>query len=132
MIKPFSLELYADNDNAKELIIKWLEAKGCTAWVNPDQYGIDLLFKNSTGDYYSCEVEVKHNWKGAKFPFKTMHIPARKLKFATDNAIFVVLNSERTHLIMLHGEDLRKAPIVRKDTIYTEGEYFVEIEVNNE
>jgi hypothetical protein len=61
-----------------------------------------------------------------------MHIPARKLKFATDNAIFVVLNSERTHLIMLHGEDLRKAPIVRKDTIYTEGEYFVEIEVNNE
>ena len=132
MIKPFSLELYADNDNAKELVIKWLESKGCTAWVNPDQYGIDLLFKNPIGDYYSCEVEVKHNWKGAKFPFKTMHIPARKLKFATDNAIFVVLNSERTHLIMLHGEDLRKAPIVRKDTIYTEGEYFVEIEVDNE
>ena len=132
MIKPFSLELYADNDNAKELVIKWLESKGCTAWVNPDQYGIDLLFKNPEGDYYSCEVEVKHNWKGAKFPFKTMHIPARKLKFATDNAIFVVLNSERTHLIMLHGEDLRKAPIVRKDTIYTEGEYFVEIEVDNE
>ena len=132
MIKPFSLELYADNDNAKELVIKWLESKGYTAWVNPDQYGIDLLFKNQLGGYYSCEVEVKHNWKGAKFPFKTMHIPARKLKFATDNAIFVVLNSERTHLIMLHGEDLRKAPIVRKDTIYTEGEYFVEIEVDNE
>jgi hypothetical protein len=132
MIKPFSLQLYTDNDNAKELVIKWLEAKGCTAWVNPDQYGIDLLFKNPAGDYYSCEVEVKHNWKGAKFPFKTMHIPARKLKFAADNAIFVVLNSERTHLIMLHGEDLRKAPIVRKDTIYTEGEYFVEIEVDYE
>ena len=132
MIKPFSLELYADNDNAKELVIKWLESKGCTAWVNPDQYGIDLLFKNPEGDYYSCEVEVKHNWKGAKFPFKTMHISARKLKFATDNSIFVILNSERSHLIMLHGDDLRKAPIVRKDTIYTEGEYFIEIEVNNE
>ena len=132
MIKPFSLELYADNDNAKELVIKWLESKGCTAWVNPDQYGIDLLFKNTEGNYYSCEVEVKHNWKGAKFPFKTMHIPARKLKFATDNSIFVILNSERSHLIMLHGDDLRKAPIVRKDTIYTEGEYFIEIEVNNE
>ena len=132
MIKPFSLELYTDNDNAKELVIQWLKSKGCTAWVNPDQYGIDLLFKNSSGDYYSCEVEVKHNWKGAKFPFKTMHIPARKLKFATDNSIFVVLNSDRSHLIMLHGEDLRKAPIVRKDTIYTEGEYFVEIEVDNE
>jgi hypothetical protein len=122
MIKPFSLELYTDNDNAKELVIKWLESKGCTAWVNPDQYDIDLLFKNPSGDYYSCEVEVKHNWKGAKFPFKTMHIPARKLKFATDNSIFVVLNSE----------DLRKAPIVRKNTIYTKGEYFVEIEVDNE
>jgi hypothetical protein len=132
LIKPFSLELYADNDNAKELVIKWLESKGCTAWVNPDQYGIDLLFKNPEGDYYSCEVEVKHNWKGAKFPFKTMHIPARKLKFATANSIFVILNSERSHLIMLHGDDLRKAPIVRKDTIYTEGEYFIEIEVNNE
>jgi hypothetical protein len=131
MIKPFSLELYTDNDNAKELVIKWLESKGCTAWVNPDQYGIDLLFKNPEGDYYSCEVEVKHNWKGPNFPFKSMHIPARKLKFATDNAIFVVLNSERTHLIMLHGEDLRKALIVRKDTIYTEGEYFVEIEISN-
>jgi hypothetical protein len=132
LIKPFSLELYADNDNAKELVIKWLESKGCTAWVNPDQYGIDLLFKNPEGDYYSCEVEVKHNWKGAKFPFKTMHISARKLKFATDNSIFVILNSERSHLIMLHGDDLRKAPIVRKDTIYTEGEYFIEIEVDNE
>ena len=54
MIKPFSLELYADNDNAKDLVIKWLESKGCTAWVNPDQYGIDLLFKNPEGDYYSC------------------------------------------------------------------------------
>ena len=132
MIKPFSLELYADNDNAKELVIKWLESNGCTAWVNPDQYGIDLLFKNPEGDYYSCEVEVKHNWKGARFPFKTMHIPARKLKFATGNSIFVILNSERSHLIMLHGDDLRKAPIVRKDTIYTESEYFTEIEVNNE
>ncbi len=81
VIKPFSLQLYADNDNAKELVIRWLESQGFTAWVNPDEYGIDLIFHNKDGDYYYAEVEVKHNWEGVAFPFKSIHFPKRKLKF---------------------------------------------------
>ena len=43
MNKPFSPKLYADNDDAKILVIDYLEANGFSAGINSDDYGIDLL-----------------------------------------------------------------------------------------
>ena len=40
--KEFSQSLYDENDDAKHQIIEWLEQRGFMAWVNEDQYGIDV------------------------------------------------------------------------------------------
>jgi aerobic-type carbon monoxide dehydrogenase small subunit (CoxS/CutS family) len=124
--KPFSPELYDVNDDAKELVIQWLSAKGIQAWVNPDQYGIDLLSKD-----VAFEVEVKHNWNGDTFPFETVHLPGRKIKFANPGSLFVMLNHERTHAMLISGAKVQESEVITKDTIYTKGEQFVEVDVRD-
>jgi hypothetical protein len=123
--KPFSKSLYDTNDNAKDLVIKWLAANGITAWVNPDQYGIDLL-----SDDKKYEVEVKRNWLEDDFPYDEVHFPARKLKFATPDAVFVMLNHKKTHALLVTGDVFKGSPKVIKSTIYTENEEFIEVLVN--
>jgi hypothetical protein len=127
IIKPFSIDLYDKNDDAKELVIQALQKLGYKAWVNPDIYGIDIICQRENGPYTYHEVEVKHNWKGDSFPFATIHIPARKLKFANPQSFFVILNHERTHMLVIPGLQLIKSPIITKSTIYTENEEFIEV-----
>jgi hypothetical protein len=130
MIKPFSIDLYDKNDDAKELVIRLLQAKGYKAWVNPDAYGIDIICQFNEDPYTYHEVEVKHNWKGESFPFKTVHFPLRKLKFANARSFFVMLNHDRTHLLVIPGIQLLNSPIITKSTIYTDNEEFVEVTIN--
>lgn len=122
--KPFSKELYNENDDAKQLVIKWLESNGITAEVNKNRYGIDLVT-----DDKSYEVEVKHNWKGVEFPYEEVHFPYRKIKFATDDAVFVMLNHERTHAILVDGSVMAKCETVFKSTKYTRNEKFIEVKL---
>ena len=130
MNKVFSEEHYNADDNAKHQVIEWLVTRGFMAWVNPDQYGIDVqgVLK---GECYEFEVEVKHNWSGSMFPFETIHFSNRKRKFATADKLtwFVMLNDERTHALLISGQTFLAAPVVTKNTIYTEGEQFVAIPV---
>lgn len=129
MRKPFSPELYAQDDDAKSLVINYLTSQDWEVWVNPDQYGIDLLAIDPFGDEIQLEVEVKHNWSGPTFGFPGVHFSARKLKFASPTSIFVMLNHERTHALMVHGVDFLESPVVTKSTIYTKNEEFVEVPV---
>ena len=127
MTKPFDRELYDENDDAKTIVIRWLGANGVEAWVNPDDYGIDIL--SAGGKQY--EVEVKHNWRGANFPFTTVHFPKRKLKYANENSHFFMLNHERTHVLWVWGYQFLQSPVVVKNTIYTQDEEFVEIKTED-
>ena len=131
MSKVFDKEHYENDDNAKHDVISWLESKGFMAWVNHDQFGIDVQGVRK-GISYEFEVEVKHNWKGKDFPFDTVHFSNRKRKFALpDNTTwFVMLNHERTHGLMVTGSVFLNAPIVEKNTIYTRKEEFVQISVD--
>ena len=131
--KPFSTALYNRDDDAKELVIKWLKSKNFDAWVNPDQYGIDVLSKDDAGVEHAWEVEVKHNWKGELFPFSSVHFSGRKKKFlkTPDKVSFVMLNHERTHALVVDGQDLAEADLVKKDTIYTSNESFIEVLTKN-
>lgn len=124
--KPFSKELYNENDDAKQLVIKWLGSNGITAEVNKNRYGIDLV-----SDGMSYEVEVKHNWKGEIFPYDEVHFPYRKIKFATDDATFVMLNHERTHAILVSGTVLANSETVFKSTKYTRNEKFIEVKLSD-
>jgi hypothetical protein len=42
-MKPFSQDLFDADDNAKHLVIDYLQTQGLDLVVNPDQYGIDLI-----------------------------------------------------------------------------------------
>ncbi len=128
--KPFDKAIYDVDDNAKHLVIAWLKTERFDAWVNPDTYGIDLLATRD-GNQYGVEVEVKHNWSGATFPYDKVHFAARKLKFTKPNALFAMLNNERTHVLVTDATTMSKAPIVVKSTKYTNAEEFVEIDVND-
>lgn len=124
--KPFDEKIYAEDDPAKELVIKWLKKRGVVATVNENKYGIDLITSMGTG----VEVEVKHNWKGSKFPYDCVHFSARKAKFAKPNTFFVMLNDERDHALVTTGEALFASPIVSKRTKYTRWEQFIEIPID--
>ncbi len=127
-MKPFDQDLYDKDDNAKFVVIDYLSTLGIQARVNPDPYGIDLL-ADWYGDAYEIEVEVKHNWSGAEFPFDSLHYSARKVKFLNQNAHvrFITLNNEWTHAAVVNGKDLLTCKIVEKKTKYTEQESFIEV-----
>lgn len=131
MGKVFSQEHYEQDDVAKFQIIAWLQKQGYEAWVNPDQFGIDLL-GTRWGKQFQFEVEVKHNWKGELFPFGNVHFSGRKRKFVSLDfeTWFVMLNHERTHALFIAGEDfMNHSQIVMKDTKYSQNEAFVEIDI---
>ena len=130
MPKPFSKSLYARNDSAKHLVVRWLNTQGYDAYVNPDQYGIDLLAnERATGRKIQVEVEVKHNWSGESFPFSTVHFPARKLKFVNPKSFFIMLNTERTHILVVSGAQVCQSRTITKSTVYTATEDFMEVPV---
>jgi len=130
--KPFSAKLYTNDDNAKDQFIDWLKAKAWSAWVNPDQYGIDVLAIDLDGTEHRFEVEVKHNWRGPRFQYSTLHYSDRKRKFLSqpETTSFVTFNHERTHALIVPGVVLAEAPTIVKDTIYTNNEKFIEVETN--
>ena len=130
--KPFSPKLYANDDNAKDQFVDWLNNRGWKAWINPDQYGIDVLATDQKGNTHSFEVEVKHNWKGAQFQYPTLHYSDRKRKFLKEpkHTAFVTFNHERTHAMIAPGWVLSEAPTIIKNTVYTDAEPFIEIEIN--
>lgn len=131
-MKPFSQELYDNDDKAKHLIIDFLESNGWDAWVNPDQYGIDLLALDPNGIEYQIEVEVKHNWTGDRFPYKTLHYSERKRKFIGGDrmTLFVTINHDRTHALVASEWHLSEAPTIVKNTSYTTLEKFLEVQAD--
>ena len=78
--------------------------QGYEAHINPDEYGIDIIYQDESDELKYFEVEVKHNWKGSRFPFPTVHFPKRKLKFANAQSSFAMLNSDRTHVLIITGD----------------------------
>lgn len=132
MSKPFSKELYDKDDAAKNFVIDFFTQRyGFLVYVNPDQYGIDLIVENERGRF-ELEVEVKHNWKGKRFPFPTIHFAARKLKFAEnpENVSFIMLNDDWSYGLLIEGETFANSPVITKDTIYTKNERFVEVPIS--
>jgi len=60
-----------------------------------------------------------------------VHFASRKFKFLEGNehVKFVMFNHERTHILIVDGKEFNK--IVTKNTIYTDGESFFEIPIEN-
>lgn len=131
MIKPFDQQLFDANDKPARDVVKATFAGyyGIICNDNPDTYGPDLVGHRGSVFESWVEVEVRHSWKGHRFPFDKVHFPMRKAKFFSYRPIiFVILNSEMTHLLWFKGEDLECGGVERKkNTRLTTDESFIEI-----
>jgi len=129
--KPFDQSLYDADDPAKQLVLNWLKNLGFDGYINPDEYGIDIIgtFEGDKTVFFAAEVEVKHNWVAEQFPFDTVHFAARKLKFLDrhPNVCFMMLNHPRTRILIVGKQYLQSAIVISKDTIYTTDEQFIEV-----
>lgn len=133
MLKPFSRDLYNADDPAKFQVIElFRNYYGLETWVNPDRYGVDLLGEEEN-QQFGVEVEVKHEWlERFSFPFDTVHIAARKVKFldAMPLVYFVTLNHHRTHALIMSTARFDQCKLVRKPTKYTTTEWFMSFPID--
>ena len=121
--KKFNKESHAVNDKpAKDLVIKFLKSKGLDAMENPNDYGIDIMVSR-------YEVERREIWTN-KFPFQTVHIPARKEKFLKYNIIYAIVNKDFNKIMLCTSEIIRqynKIEVPNKSVPV--GEYFYDVPI---
>lgn len=93
-IKKFNQKLHDEVDPpSRAVIIQYFAKKGIQFQSNPDKYGIDLI--SSFGE---C-LELEHRTCFTEsFPFPTVNIPLRKLKFFQSNpgCNYCVINNDFT------------------------------------
>ena len=121
--KQFNKESHATNDKpAKDLVISFLKSKGVDAVENPDKYGIDIVVPR-------YEVERREIWID-KFPFKTVHIPARKEKFLKHSIVYAVVNKDFDKIMFCRSEVIREYDLVEvPNKSVPEGEYFYDVPI---
>ena len=129
-MKEFDESLFNRFDGtARTVVGDFLSQRGFEVSDNPDVYGIDLV-ATSNGRTRMVEVEVKTGWTGV-FPFNNLHIPARKAKFAADDAVFCVLSADLKRMAVVTGDHVLNSKIVEKLTRLTDGvDYFYEIPIS--
>jgi hypothetical protein len=123
--RPFNKDAYTASDTeVKKVIIPFLRNEGYDVYENPDTYGIDL----------SCnmfELEQRTIWEGNTFPFKTIHIPARKSKFFKFKLYYFIVNKDMSYFLSVHSSTITKYKIEevkRRDK--TDSEYFYNIPIS--
>ena len=121
--KEFNKESHAVNDKpAKDLVINFLKSKGLDAMENPDKYGIDIVVPR-------YEVERREIWID-EFPFKTVHIPARKEKFLKHSIVYVVVNKDFNKMMFCRSEIIRQYNLIEvPNKSVPEGEYFYDVPI---
>lgn len=131
--KPFSQRLFDNNDEvARDAVREYFIKNRPLIEPNPDQFGIDLLMKWEGRIILGLEIERRHNWRGPIFPFATLHVPVRKLKYASLGfpAYYVATNEEMTHAIVIPFAQLSGMASVEQENKYVaQGEQFVDVPV---
>jgi hypothetical protein len=125
-MKPFDKSLHDKFDAlAKRKAIQWFARHGVHAIENPDQYGVDLIVPK----FGYCEVEMKAGWKNGQFPFPSLHLPYRKLKFAKLDrpTMFIVWNAGLDQLLWVEGWAMSHLAPVEIDTRLMKKEKFFDL-----
>ena len=121
--KKFNKESHAANDKpSKDLVIKFLKSKGLDAIENPNDYGIDIMVSR-------YEVERREIWTD-NFPFKTVHIPARKAKFLKYNIVYAIVNKNFNKIMLCRSEVIRQCNKIEvPNKSVPAGEYFYDVPI---
>jgi hypothetical protein len=141
--KQFDIELYRENDKrARAAVAEYLNGQGLYCHPNEDKYGPDLCVYTGYKHKYYVETEVKlayrppqsgvpDNWRG-EFPFPTVQIPERKLKFTRSGkpVEFWVLSADLQFAIVISEEVLCSAPLVEvPNSLVASGEQFIQVPI---
>lgn len=131
--KTFSPSLHQENDDlAKAAGVEFLKGFDFVSSIaqNENIYGVDLKFTD--GDYArSLEVEVKRVWKGPAFPYSTVQVPERKVKYFETGSDYLLLNNEATVCIVIDAETILASPKVEVPNKYvSSGEMFFQVPVS--
>jgi hypothetical protein len=135
--KPFDPALFAETDRiARNAVMEYIGASGIFVQDNPDIYGPDLIvYKGFKPDFYA-EVEIKKVWKKDQdeFPWSTVQLPARKLKFMSLGAPceFFILREDLKMAIILPDYIVAASPVSEvKNKYVPDGEMFVTVDVSD-
>lgn len=128
--KPFNQKTYDENDiECRAILIESYNKRGFfTLDGNKvDRYGCDIMI----GFY--CDVERRPSWRGAKFPFNTIHVPYRKKKMIDGKRFkYYVFNRDRDYILVCDGQDILDSNIVAiKTKEGTLNERFFDVDIKN-
>lgn len=125
--KQFDPDLYKENDQiAKEKAIAFLSSRFDYKLLSSEEvYEYDLLMQDHFENQVSIEVERKKTWKSRIFPYDSIDIPFRKNKNTA--TLFILFNFSYSALALIEMAIIRQSKISIKNTIYTRGEKFFNV-----
>lgn len=136
--KPFDLDLYRENDDrAKNAVATALNDEGLYCHVNDDKYGPDLCVYTGYRHKYYVECEIKRVWKAGQdvFPWDTIQIPERKLKFVkgtTKDVEFWVLREDCEMAVIIPDALISSSPLVEvTNSMIATGEKFIQVPIEH-
>jgi hypothetical protein len=97
---------------------------------NENKYGVDLIYFEGE-KAKTLEVEVKLTWPGGPFPFDTINVLGRKVKYFKDGAQLLLLaKNHQDYLILQPADILRQAPVEINNKYVFEAEPFIQVPVH--
>lgn len=133
--KPFDKKMFDATDNpAREVIRDYIGRSGLFVRDNPDTYGPDLIVYKGFKPLSFAEVEVKLVWKPEQnvFPWDTIQLPERKLKFLNLGLPieFFILRADLERAVLIPDYVVSKSPIEEVKNKYVKvGELFCRIDI---
>lgn len=133
--KPFEKKIFDATDNpAREAIKDYIGRSGLFVRDNPDIYGPDLIVYKGFKPLSFVEVEVKLVWKPEQyaFPWDTVQLPERKLKFLNLGLPieFFILRADLERAVLIPDYVVAKSPIEEVKNKYVKvGELFCRIDI---
>jgi hypothetical protein len=124
--KPFSEEQFKQDDRpAKVKVAAYITNRWGMIVSEGEQYGVDLVCSKDQEIVGLVEVERRHNWVD-EFPFRTVHVPARKAKFFVleGPVILFSVRSDLKKAMWCKDVDIMSSPIELLDNKHCENEDF--------
>lgn len=128
--KRFNKELYTLYDLKAKKWFDRLLPERYTCVENTKKTDVDLLVYRGNERIFNAEVEVKIIWKDEDFPFDTIHLPKRKLKYCLLDkpTLFVVFNKLGNRYCCFWSHKVHKAPLKEvPNKFVSRGEFFFDI-----
>jgi hypothetical protein len=126
------------DENGKKAVISLYSKYGFYVYDNTinNKYSVDLMLsRNENSKPFSfIEVEVRSIWKTPTFPFSTVHIPARKLKYITNKTlglVYAVVSGNYKYILLCNAEHVDINNTITLDTTRRNQESFINVPLSS-